>query len=58
VRKAIEEGGREDFPLVLEAIRSSGALEHARKRAVAEAELARAQFSAWGIHNTKLLCYN
>ena len=48
VRKAIEEGGREDFPLVLEAIRSSGALEHARKRAVAEAELARAAIQCLG----------
>ena len=48
VRKAIEADGREDFPLVLEAIRSSGALEHARKRAVAEAELARAAIQCLG----------
>lgn len=41
VRKAIEEGGRDDFPLVLDAIRNSGALEHARARACREAELAR-----------------
>ena len=53
VRKAIEEGGREDFPLVLEAIRSSGALEHARKRAVAEAELARAAIQCLGASNYK-----
>ncbi len=48
VRKAIEEGGRDDFPLVLEAIRSSGALDHARKRAVQEAELARASIQCLG----------
>jgi octaprenyl-diphosphate synthase len=48
VRKAIEEGGRDDFPLVLDAIRSSGALEHARKRAVAEADLARAAIQCLG----------
>lgn len=33
VRRAIETGGRDDFPAVMEAIRSSGALEHARMRA-------------------------
>ncbi len=48
VRKAIEEGGRDDFPLVLEAIRASGALEHARARAVAEAELAKAAIQCLG----------
>ena len=41
VRRAIETGGREDFPVVLEAIRSSGALDHARRRAEEEAALAR-----------------
>jgi octaprenyl-diphosphate synthase len=41
VRKAIEDGGREDFPAVLEAIQRSGALEHARSRARQEAQLAR-----------------
>lgn len=41
VRKAIEDGGRDDFPAVLEAIQSSGALEHARTRARQEAQLAR-----------------
>ena len=39
---------KKDFPLVLEAIRYSGALEHARKRAVAEAELARAAIQCLG----------
>ena len=40
VRRAIEEGGRDDFPAVLDAIRNSGALEYARKVAAREAELA------------------
>jgi len=40
VRKAIETGGREDFPAVLEAIRNSGALDHARMRAREAAKLA------------------
>ncbi|MDR1888593.1 MAG: octaprenyl diphosphate synthase [Zoogloeaceae bacterium] len=33
VRKAIETGGRDDFPVVLAAIRRTGALEHTRQRA-------------------------
>ena len=41
VRKAIEEGGRDDFPAVLEAIRNSGALRYAQTRATEEAELAK-----------------
>lgn len=41
VRKAIQEGGREDFPAVLAAIQQSGALAHARARARQEAQLAR-----------------
>ena len=53
VRKAIEEGGREDFPAVLEAIRSSGALAHARARAAQEAELARAAIECLGGSNYK-----
>ncbi|WP_409559328.1 polyprenyl synthetase family protein [Accumulibacter sp.] len=40
VRHAIENGGREDFPGVLEAIRATGALEYAKQKATAEAELA------------------
>lgn len=40
VRKAIETGGRDDFPAVLEAIRSSGALEETKRHARAEADLA------------------
>ena len=40
VRKAIESGGREDFPAVLTAIRATGALEHTQKQARAEAERA------------------
>jgi octaprenyl-diphosphate synthase len=42
VRKAIETGGRDDFPDVLDAIKQSGALDYARTVAVREAELARA----------------
>ncbi len=37
VRRAIEEGGRDDLPAVLEAIRDTGALDHARTWARAEA---------------------
>jgi len=37
VRRAIEEGGREEFPGVLAAIRATGALEEARRHAEGEA---------------------
>ncbi|MBK7237053.1 MAG: polyprenyl synthetase family protein [Sterolibacteriaceae bacterium] len=40
VRKAIEEGGREDFPAVIDAIRATGALGEARRRAQVESSLA------------------
>lgn len=40
VRKAIENGGRDDFPAVLQAIRASGAIEATRKAAEDEAERA------------------
>jgi octaprenyl-diphosphate synthase len=53
VRKAIEQGGRDDFTDVLEAIRSSGALEHARKQAAKEAELAREAIHCLGDSNYK-----
>jgi len=53
VRKAIEEGGRDDFPAVLEAIHASGALDYARERATREAALARAAISALGDSNYK-----
>lgn len=53
VRKAIESGGREDFPAVLEAIRNSGALDHARTRAAREAELAREAIFSLGASNYK-----
>lgn len=42
VRNAIESGGRDDFEQVLAAIRATGALEHARNQAKAEADLAAA----------------
>ena len=41
VRRAIEEGGRDDFAAVLDAIRTTGALGHARRQAALEAERAR-----------------
>jgi octaprenyl-diphosphate synthase len=40
VRQAVAEGGREDFPRVLEAIRASGALDYARAAAQRESEAA------------------
>ena len=46
VRRAIENGGREDFPEVLAAIRATGALEHARNCAKLEAERATSAISA------------
>ena len=41
VRRAIVEGGRADFPRVLEAVLATGALEYVRAVAVREAEAAR-----------------
>ncbi|MDQ5907275.1 MAG: octaprenyl-diphosphate synthase [Pseudomonadota bacterium] len=40
VRNAIEQGGRDDFAAVLAVVRGSGALDHARRVAEAEARLA------------------
>jgi octaprenyl-diphosphate synthase len=40
VRRAIEDGGRDNLPEVLAAVRETGALEYARRRAAAESELA------------------
>lgn len=40
VRRAIETGGRDDFPAVLEAIRTTGALDHTLRQAAIEADLA------------------
>ena len=42
VRRAIQTGGRDDFPEVLAAIRETGALDYARQKAQVEAELAEA----------------
>ncbi|MCM8594172.1 MAG: polyprenyl synthetase family protein [Candidatus Accumulibacter sp.] len=42
VRRAIEHGGRDDLPLVLAAIRATGALDYARQKATLEAECAAA----------------
>ncbi len=41
VRRAIEHGGRDEFPAVLAAIRSTDALDETRRRAEAEAQAAR-----------------
>jgi octaprenyl-diphosphate synthase len=46
VRHAIETGGREDFPAVLEIIRSTGALDLARANAKSEIDLALAKLDA------------
>jgi octaprenyl-diphosphate synthase len=46
VRKAIEEGGREAFPAVIEAVRQTGSLEATRMVAEEEAKLAAEQLSA------------
>ena len=46
VRRAIENGGRDDFLLVLAAIRSTGALEHAKQQAKLEADRAAASLDA------------
>jgi len=40
VRRAIEQGGRDEFPAVLEAIRETGALDFARRQARHEAQAA------------------
>lgn len=41
VRRAIEHGGRDEFAAVLAAIRATGALDEARRRATDEARMAR-----------------
>ena len=53
VRRAIEEGGRDDFAAVLEAIHASGALAHTRTQAAKEAEAARASIQCLGDSNFK-----
>src|SRR6185369_3620429 len=42
VRRAVSDGGRDDFPRVLAAVRAAGALDYARSVAAREAEAARA----------------
>ncbi len=46
VRRAIESGGRDDFSAVLAAIRATGALEHTKRQAKAEADRAAAAINA------------
>jgi octaprenyl-diphosphate synthase len=41
VRNAIEQGGRDDFPAILDAIRATGALDETRRYAAGEAARAR-----------------
>ena len=41
MRRAILDGGRDDFPAVIAAVRETGALEYARDAAKREAERAR-----------------
>jgi octaprenyl-diphosphate synthase len=53
VRKAIVEGGREDFPAVLDAIRGCGALDYARAAAKREAEIAAAALAPLGASEFK-----
>lgn len=57
VRCAIVEGGREDFALVLEAIRATDALEYARAAARREAEVAARSIGALppSVHRDSLL---
>ena len=58
VRHAIEVGGRDDFAAVMEAIKSSGALEETRRYAAAEADLAIAALECVPASNFKTRCYN
>jgi octaprenyl-diphosphate synthase len=51
VRRAIEAGGLDELPAVLAAIRDTGALDYARDRAGAEAQLARAELA--GLPDTR-----
>lgn len=53
VRQAIEQGGRDQFPAVLAAVRASGALERSREAAAAEAELAAEAISGLPSSNYK-----
>lgn len=53
VRRAIEEGGRDQFAEVLAAVRATGALEAARRQAEAEAEAAVASLDALPPSNYK-----
>jgi octaprenyl-diphosphate synthase len=53
VRKAIKHGGRDDFPIVLAAIRRTGALKHTRQRAREAAEQARAAITVLPDSNYK-----
>ncbi len=51
LRRAIEAGGLDELPVVMEAIRETGALDYARGRAGAEARLARAELT--GLADTR-----
>ena len=53
VKKAIEDGGREEFPAILEAIRATNALEETRSYAAREATLAKAALTGLPPSNFK-----
>jgi len=53
VRQAIEQGGRDEFPAVIAAIKATGALEYTRQQAVREAELACAAIQSLPSSNYK-----
>jgi octaprenyl-diphosphate synthase len=53
VRRAIQEGGRDAFAEILEAIRATGALEETRRHAESEAALAKAALAQLPASNFK-----
>jgi octaprenyl-diphosphate synthase len=53
IRKAIQEGGREEFSAVLEAIRACGSLDYARAAAQREADAAAGALAPLAASNFK-----
>jgi octaprenyl-diphosphate synthase len=56
VRRAIENGGRDDLPEVLAAIRGTGALEYAKRKAATEAQHAAVASNSYRLLNTRIPC--
>jgi octaprenyl-diphosphate synthase len=56
VRRAIENGGRDDLPEVLAAIRGTGALEYAKRKAATEAQLLPLPSNSYRLLNTRIPC--